>query len=95
MDNKEYFTFPFEVGPLNGVKLRSISDSGMTYISDEGKVVSKLVVSGISPTKIEECAAKFGVTFADQILSIRVNNSELKMGKDKILQTILILATSR
>lgn len=93
MDNDSYLTFPFEMGTLKNIKIRKINHENQITLTDDGKVVRELVLAGIGLNQIQESATKFGVDFNDQVLSITTDANHLKMAKDKILQTMLLLAT--
>lgn len=93
MNENEYLTFPFEVGNIKQIKLRKICHGNLVTLTDDGQIVKKLIISGMTPSKIAGTCDKFGVDFEDQIMSITVGSDQLKMGKDKLLQSILILST--
>ncbi|WP_125710008.1 DUF1828 domain-containing protein [Companilactobacillus zhongbaensis] len=93
MNDDQYLTFPFEMGKLKEIKVRKIIHGNEISLTDDGKVVKELVLAGISLNQIHECATKFDVEFDNQVLSITVESGRLKMAKDKILQTMLLLAT--
>lgn len=93
MNNDEFLVFPFEMGKLKEIKIRKITHGDIVLLTDDGQVVRELLLAGVSLNQINECATKFDVDFEDQTLSITTDNDHVKMAKDKILQTMLLLAT--
>ncbi len=93
MDNDSYLTFPFEMGTLKEIKIRKIISGDQISLTDDGKVVRELILAGIGLNQVQECATKFGVDFDNQTLTITTDIDHVKMAKDKILQTMLLLAT--
>lgn len=95
MEKDEDLVFPFEINTIKTIKLKKKTVGDETLLTDEGKIVNEFLVAGVSHQVIAQYATKFGVDFSDKVLSIEVRNDELKMGKDKILQTILIIAANQ
>ncbi len=94
MKNIKILKLPVEVGNLTEVVINVKHLDSEYILSENGKVIEQFHNIGVTDQLIKNTAKKFEVKYTHESLNIEVPDNELKMGKDKLLQCILILNSS-
>lgn len=84
-------TFPLKLNQLISIDIHVSTQKGSSTL----KVDRRVIALGTLDETITRIADHFGVEYRGGQLFIKVPENQLKMGKDKILQTIVILATKK
>lgn len=88
-------TFPLKLNQLTSIDIHVSTQKGSSTLKVDRRVIGQLKSLGTLDETITRIADHFGVEYRGGQLFIKVPENQLKMGKDKILQTIVILATKK
>ncbi|AKP66488.1 DUF1828 domain-containing protein [Companilactobacillus ginsenosidimutans] len=91
INEDDYLIFPFEFNEFPKVRIHKIRNNNEYILTDDGIIIEFLRANKVEDDAIKRIADKYSVKLLDNQLQIQTPINELKMGKDRMLQTILEL----